>query len=247
MSGFAGRTALVTGGSRGIGAAVATRLASAGARVIVTGRDADVAHEHARAIGGESLAFDVADPDAVAAAFAQVGPVDVLVCNAGVDQHAFHTDTTPADWRALLGVNLESVFACTRAALPAMQQAGYGRIVCVTSEAGRIGSKGGAVYAAAKAGVVGFAKSLARENARFGITVNVVAPGPIETPLLQTALDDAGDNADRLADAMRNGTLLRRFGSADEVAAAVVFLASEEAGYITAETLGVSGGMGLGA
>lgn len=241
---FAGRTALVTGGARGIGAAVCARLAADGAAVVVADVDGGAARAHADAIGATAVAFDVADPDAARAAIEAVGTLDVLVCNAGVDQHAFFTELPPADWRRLIAVNLEGVLSCAHAALPAMQRAGYGRIVVVASEAGRLGSKGGAVYAAAKGGAIAFTRSIARENARFGITANAVAPGPIETPLLERAVAAGGD---RLAQAMRDATLAGRLGHPDEVAAAVAFLASEEAGYVTGEVLGVSGGMGTGA
>jgi 2-hydroxycyclohexanecarboxyl-CoA dehydrogenase len=125
-----------------------------------------------------------------------------------------------------------------------MQSAGFGRIVNISSEAGRLGSKGGAVYAAAKGGVIAFTQSIARENGRKGITANVIAPGPIDTPLLRKGVQTGGE---KLLSAMRAATLLDRLGTTDEVAAAVLFLASDEAGFITGETLGVSGGMGCGA
>jgi 2-hydroxycyclohexanecarboxyl-CoA dehydrogenase len=124
-----------------------------------------------------------------------------------------------------------------------MQAAGYGRIVNISSEAARLGSKGGSVYAAAKGGVIAFTKSIARENARFGITANCVAPGPVDTPLVRAAVDEGGEN---LLAAMTGMTLMKRLGTPGEVAAAVAFLVSEEASFITGETLGVSGGMGLG-
>lgn len=241
-----GQTALVTGAARGIGAAIARRLAAQGATVVVTDRDGDAAGELARRIGGSAraLALDVTRTDAVREAVLESGPLQILINNAGIDQHAFFTATTPEDWDLLLAVNLRSVLATCHAALPAMQQAGYGRIVNIASEAGRLGSRGGAVYAAAKGGVIAFTRSLARENGRRGITANVVAPGPIDTPLLQQALAKGG--GERLLDAMVGATLAGRLGEADEVAAAVAFLASREAGYITGETLGVSGGMGCG-
>ncbi|MGQ0630958.1 MAG: SDR family NAD(P)-dependent oxidoreductase [Sporichthyaceae bacterium] len=240
---FAGRTAIVTGGGRGIGAAICRALAAGGAVVHVVDRDRGPALDIAEEIGGHAAELDVSDPDAVAAALRGIG-ADVLVNNAGYDEFAWFTDTTPADWRRLLAVNLEGVFACTQAVLPGMQAARYGRIVNVASEAGRIGAKGNAVYAAAKAGVVGFAKSIARENARFGITVNTVLPGPIQTPLLDKmrALPDG----EAKVDFVKGTTLLNRLGTPDEVAAAVAFLCSEQAAYITGETLGVSGGMGIG-
>ena len=236
-----GQRALVTGGARGIGAATARRLAAEGAQVVIADRDGAAARELASAVGADAMVLDLIDVDAVTAAIAAAGPFNILVNNAGADQHAFFTRTTPADWRRLIAINLETAFACTHAVLPAMQAAGYGRIVTIASEAGRQGSKGGAVYAAAKGGLIAFTKSIARENARFGITANVVAPGPIRTPMLEAAVAGGGAG---LSEAMEKATLLGRLGEPDEVASAVAFLASREASYVTGETLGVSGGMG---
>lgn len=239
-----GRTAVVTGGGRGIGAAICRALAAGGADVVVLDRDLGPAKEVADEIGGTPLQCDVSDFAAVAAALGDVDAA-ILVNNAGFDRFAWFTDTTPEYWQELVSVNLLGTLACTHAVLPAMQRAGYGRIVNVTSEAGRIGSKGNAVYAAAKAGVHGFTKSIARENARFGITVNAVCPGPTETPLLDE-VRALGEQGDKMIAAMKAGTQLGRLGTTDEVAAAVAFLCSEQASYVTAEIIGVSGGMGLG-
>jgi 2-hydroxycyclohexanecarboxyl-CoA dehydrogenase len=240
------RTALVTGGGRGIGAAIARRLAADGMNVFVTGRTASEVEAVATEIGGAAFIFDMADTDAAISQVKAAGRLDVLVNNAGVDQSAFFTDTTPEEWRRLIAVNLEGVLATTLAALPPMQQAGYGRIVNVASEAGRLGSKRGSVYAAAKGGVIAFTKSVARENARYGITANTVCPGPVETPLLD-AKRDQGEVGERIIEAMKAATLVGRLGTSEEVAAAVAFLSSEESSFVTGETLGVSGGMGVGA
>jgi len=244
LAGVHGRIAVVTGGGRGIGAAICRSLGAAGAAVVVVDRDLVPAREVASEIGGTALECDVGDPDAVEGALAGLDAA-ILVNNAGFDQFGWFTDVTPTAWRRLLAVNLEGVFACTRAVLPAMRRAGYGRIVNVASEAGRIGSKGNAVYAAAKGGVLAFTKSMAREGARYGITVNAICPGPIETPLLDAVR--ALEHGDAMVGAMIAGTQLGRLGTPEEVAAPVVFLCSEESGYITGEILGVSGGMGLGA
>jgi 2-hydroxycyclohexanecarboxyl-CoA dehydrogenase len=241
---LAGRKAFVTGGGRGIGAAIARRLAAEGAEVIVGDIDEPAAREVAAEVGADAVAVDVADPDSAVAAIGGAGRLDVLVNNAGVDDFGFFTDLSPERWRRLLAINLEGVFACTQAALPAMQEAGYGRIVNIASEAGRVGSKGSAVYSAAKGGVIAFTKAVARENARYGITVNAIAPGPIDTPLLQSARQ-LGEVGERIIETMKSATQLRRLGEPDEVAAAVAFFASEEAGYVTGETLGVSGGLGM--
>jgi 2-hydroxycyclohexanecarboxyl-CoA dehydrogenase len=238
------RRALVTGGASGIGAAIARRLAAGGVQVVIADLQGARAVALASEIGGNGLALDVTDFPAVGAAVHAHGPFDILVNSAGVDQHAFFTKTTPEDWNRLIAVNLVSVLNTTHAVLPAMQAAGYGRIVNVASEAGRLGSRGGAVYAAAKGGVMAFTRSIARENGRKGITANVVAPGPIDTPLLRQAVAASGD---KLLAAMTGATLAGRLGTAEEVAAAVAFLASEPAGYITGEVLGISGGMGCGA
>ena len=237
------RRAFLTGGAKGIGAAIARRLGAAGIEVVLADIDIESATRVAAGIGATALLLDVTDVDAVRSAIETHGPFDTLVNNVGVDQHAYFTKTTPDDWRRLLAVNLESVFATTHAVLPAMQAARFGRIVNIASEAGRLGSRGAAVYAAAKGGVIAFSKSIARENGHLGITVNVIAPGPIDTPLLRDAVERGGE---RLLQAMTGATLAGRLGTPDEVAAAVEFLASDAAGFITGETLGVSGGMGCG-
>ncbi len=244
MSGaFAGRSVLITGGAKGIGAAIVRAFSRENARVVFIDRDAAASAELASTTGATFAQADVTDYPALQSIVGAHGPFDTLVNNAGVDQHAFFTETKPEDWGRLVGVNLGSVFGTTHLCLPAMQSQKFGRIVNVASEAARLGSRGGAVYAAAKAGVIGFTKSIARENARYAITANVIAPGPIDTPMLQSAVADGGE---KLLDAMRNATLLRRLGTPEEIAAAVLFLASREAAFITGETLGVSGGMGIG-
>lgn len=233
------RTALVTGSTQGIGASIAARLQADGMDVVVHGLDPDDVERQAQKIGGRTVSFDVTDAAAVASSITALGALQVLVNNVGADDLGMFTDVTPDRWRRVLAVNLDGVLACTHAALPAMQSAGYGRIVNVSSEAGRIGAKGNAAYAAAKGGVIAFTKSIARENARYGITANAVTPGPIDTPLLRAM-------PERSIEIVTAQTQLRRLGTPEEVAAAVAFLASEDASYITGETLGVSGGMGLG-
>lgn len=240
---LAGRRAFVTGGAQGIGAAIGRALRAAGAEVVLADIHIATATVLAAEMGAHAVELDVTDAPRVQAVIAELGPFQILVNNVGVDQHAYFTQTTPDDWRRLLAVNLESVFATTHAVLPAMQAAGFGRIVNIASEAGRMGSRGAAVYAAAKGGVIAFTKSIARENGRLGITANTIAPGPIDTPLLRAAVERGGE---RLLQAMTSATLTGRLGTPDEVAAAVVFLASDAAAFITGETLGVSGGMGCG-
>ena len=239
-----GRVALVTGGASGIGAAIARRLAAEGATVTVGDIDAEGAEALAAEIGGRAAALDVTDPDSASATIEAIGKLDVLVNNAGLDEFGFFADTEPQLWDRLIAVNLIGVFNVTHAALPAMQQAGYGRIVNIASEAGRVGSKGSAVYSAAKGGVIAFTKTIAREVGRFGITANAIAPGPIDTPLLRKAYG-MGEIGDRFVETMRNATQLRRLGEPEEVAAAAAFLSSDDAAYVTGETLGVSGGLGM--
>ena len=235
----AGRRAFVTGGASGIGAAVSTRLVADGAEVIIGDIDFAAAEGHAKEIGAGAVYLDVADPESAQGAMQAAGPLDILVNCAGITDIGWFSDFTPERWRRLIAVNLEGVFACTRAALPAMQQAGYGRIVNIASEAGRMGATTQAAYAATKAGVIAFTMSIARENARYAITANAIAPGPIDTPLL-------GTMSPRAVEILTRGVPLRRLGTPAEVAAAVAFLASPEASYITGETLGVSGGLILG-
>jgi 2-hydroxycyclohexanecarboxyl-CoA dehydrogenase len=244
MNRFAGRRALITGAAQGIGEAIARRLAEEGATVIVADRDGEAAELAASTFGGIALALDVSDHDRTRAAVVSVGRLDVLVNNAGIDDFGWFTETTYERWRRLIAVNLEGALTCTYAALPAMRDAGYGRILNITSEAARIGSKGNAVYAATKGALISFTKSLARENARAGITVNALAPGPIETTMLEA--NRQLPNGQRMVAAMIAGTQLGRLGVPREVAAAAAFLTAEEASFITGETLGVSGGMGLG-
>ena len=239
-----GRKALVTGGASGIGAAICRRLAAEGAEVWVGDVNEQGAAEMASEVSGSALRLDVTDLDSARAAVEQTGTLDVLVNNAGTDEFGFFTQTTPEQWRRVLAVNLDGVLNCTYAALPAMQEAGYGRIVSISSEAGRVGSKGSAVYSAAKAGVIGFTKVMAREGARFGITANAIAPGPIETPLLMQA-KEFGEIGEKIIETMKGGTQLKRLGQPEEVAAAVAFLASDDSSYVTGECIGVSGGMGM--
>lgn len=244
-----GKTALVTGGASGIGAATARRLAAEGARVAI----GDVNEQGALALAGEldgfGCALDVADTSSVgagvAAAVEALGEIDVLVNNAGTDRFAFFVNTDEALWDFVLGVNLRGVIAVTHAVLPSMQQRRTGSIVNVASEAGRVGSQGSAIYSAAKAGVIGFTKAIARESARYRVRSNAVAPGPIETPLLNAAPQMLGEIGERLKQGMINATALGRAGEPDEVAAAITFLASDDASYVTGQTLNVSGGLSM--
>jgi 2-hydroxycyclohexanecarboxyl-CoA dehydrogenase len=244
-----GKTALVTGGASGIGAATARRLAAEGARVAIGDLNERGAKDVAGELDGFGFALDVADAASVnagvAAAVGALGEIDVLVNNAGTDRFAFFVNSDEQLWDFVLGVNLRGVLAVTHAVLPGMQQRRSGSIVNVASEAGRVGSQGSAVYSAAKAGVIGFTKAIAREAARYRVRCNAVAPGPIETPLLNAAPAMLGEIGERLKQGMVNATALGRSGEPEEVAAAIVFLAGDEASYVTGQTLNVSGGLSM--
>ena len=240
-----GRTALVTGGASGIGAATCRRLAAEGAQVAVTDLNLEGASEMAAEIDGDAYELDVRSTESIGRAVEAIGAIDVLVNNAGYDEFAFFTQTDEALWDRVLAVNLRGVLAVTHAVLPGMQERRGGRIVNVASEAGRVGSHGSSAYSAAKGGVIGFTKAIARESARYGITCNAVAPGPIETPLLNAALAELGEIGGRLKQGMIDATAMRRIGEPEEVAAAVAFLASDDASYVTGQTLNVSGGLSM--
>jgi 2-hydroxycyclohexanecarboxyl-CoA dehydrogenase len=169
-----------------------------------------------------------------------------LVNNAGTDRFAFFVHTDEALWDLVLGVNLRGTIAVTHAVLEGMQRRGGGAIVNVASEAGRVGSQGSAVYSAAKAGVIGFTRAIARESARFGVRVNAVAPGPIDTPLLNAAPVQLGELGARLRQGMIDATTMRRLGRPEEVAAAIAFLACDDASFVTGQTVNVSGGLSMG-
>jgi 2-hydroxycyclohexanecarboxyl-CoA dehydrogenase len=234
--------AVVTGAGSGIGRATAIRLASDGFAVAVADLNLAAAKETASAIGGTPVEVDVSDIAAVRHMVQTVeqclGPIDVLVNNAGWDRIGPFIDSDEALWDRLLAVNLKGPIACSHAVLPGMIERRQGRIVCVASDAGRVGSSGEVVYSATKGGVIAFAKALAREVARHGILVNCVAPGPTDTPFLQ----GFGGN-ERILEAMTKATPLRRLARPEEIAAAISFLASADAGFITGQTLSVNGGL----
>ena len=244
-----GKTALVTGGASGIGAATSRRLAAEGARVAICDLNLDRAREVAAEIGAEAFAMDVTDGasvgEAIAAVRQSLGAPTLLVNNAGNDEFAFFQNTDEGLWQRVIDVNLMGVLRVSHAALPGMMEAGYGRIVNVASEAGRVGSNGSAAYSAAKGGVIGFTKALARESARHGVICNAVAPGPIDTPLLNRAPRELGDLGQKVVDVMVGSTVLRRMGKPEEVAAVIAFLCSDDASYVTGQALGVSGGLAM--
>lgn len=239
---------MITGGSRGIGAAVVLAFARAGYNVAFTYHaHPDAAAEVLRraeqlAQGGRFLAIDAdaADSAAVQAAIQQaeqeLGSLQVLVCNAGIAQQKLFTNTTDADWRRMMAVDLDGAFYACRAALPGMIRRKYGRILLVSSMWGQTGGSCEVAYSAAKAGLIGLGKALAKEEGPSGITVNVVAPGVIDTDMMACFTPE-----DRAA--LAEETPVERLGTADDVARTLVFLADEAAGYITGQVLGVNGGL----
>jgi 2-hydroxycyclohexanecarboxyl-CoA dehydrogenase len=246
-----GRVALVTGGGRGIGRAVVDVLASGGCAVAVADVREDIAREAAAAVtaaGGRAIALtmDVCDTAEVRAAVADaarlLGPVGVLVNNAGWDELRPFLDTDEAFWERVIDINFKGCMRVTQAVLPGMVEQGFGRVVNIGSDAGRIGSSLESVYAGTKGAVIAFTKTIAREFARRGVTANVVCPGPTRTPLLDEIVEGRED-AEKVIGAMTRAVPMKRLGEPEEVAAAVAFLASEQAGFITGQTLSVSGGL----
>src|SRR5829696_777893 len=244
MIDLSGRVALVTGASRGIGRAIAMKMAGQGATVIGAARGTNAAAtvEAIVASGGkaEAATVDVTDAAAieqlVAATLARHGRIDVLVNNAGITKDQLLLRMKREDWDAVIATNLTAAFALTQAVLKPMIRQRSGRIVCISSIVGQSGNAGQANYAASKAGLIGFAKSLAQEVASRNITVNVVAPGLIETDMTRAMTEDSrGEWTARIP--------LKRLGTPDDIAAAVCFLASDEAAYITGQVLAVNGGM----
>jgi 2-hydroxycyclohexanecarboxyl-CoA dehydrogenase len=246
---LAGRVAFVTGGASGIGRAIARALARDGARVAVADLDAEGARRVVAEIqgaGGNAVAqpLDITDVAAVDSSVdgvaAHWGGLHVLVNCAGWDRPMPFVETTPEFWEQILAVNLKGPLACTRAALRHMVKADYGKIVSIASDAGRVGSSGEAVYSAAKGGLIAFTKTVAREVARHHINVNCVCPGPSDTPLFQK---EFAEKSPKLAESLKRVIPWGRLGVPDDVAPAVVFLASDDAGFITGQTLSVSGGL----
>ena len=236
------RVALVTGAARGIGRAIAEALAAKGHAVVLGDLLEDEAREAAEEIGGGAVAvrLDVTDTDSVRSAVTSLGPVDIVVNNAGWDELRPFLETDEAFWDRVIEVNLKGCLRVTRAVLPGMVERGFGRVVNIGSDAGRVGSSMESVYSGAKGGVIAFTKTIAREVARSGVTANAVCPGPTDTPMVRQMAAEGGGT---LIDSLKKAVPMKRLGEPEDVAAAVAFLASEEAGFITGQTLSVSGGL----
>jgi 2-hydroxycyclohexanecarboxyl-CoA dehydrogenase len=251
MNRFDGKTVVVTGGGGGIGGASCRRFAQEGAGVAVFDVRPDAAEAVAtaiRAAGGRAQAFacDITDrasvDAAVLAAERELGAIDVLVNNAGWDLFKPFTKTEPSQWERLIAINLVGALHMHHAVLPGMVARHAGRIVNIASDAARVGSSGEAVYAACKGGLVALSKTLAREHARHGITVNVVCPGPTDTALFEDFKQGAG-NPEKLVEAFTRSIPLGRIGQPDDLPGAIAFFASDDAAFVTGQVLSVSGGL----
>jgi len=251
MRGLDGKNVIVTGGGGAIGGAICRRFAGYGARVGVLDKNLDGAQRivgEIRGSGGraEAMAVDIADHAAVKKAVTafetDVGPTDILINNAGWDRFANFIDTTPELWDQLIAINLRGPLNMTHAVLRGMVDRGYGRVVNIASDAGRVGSSQEAVYSACKGGIIAFTKTVAREVARKGVTLNAVCPGPTDTPLL-AAVAGADERGQRVRAALINAIPMKRVGQPEDIPGAVCFLASDDASFITGQTISVSGGL----
>ncbi len=251
MRGLKGKTVLVTGGGSGIGRAIAVRFAQEGSTVGIFDINLDGARETVEIIGkagGKACCrkVDISDYEVVKSNLAsletEAGPIDILVNNAGWDQAMGFLDTDPALWKKVIDINYYGPIHLHHAVLPGMVERGNGKVVNIASDAGRVGSSGEAIYAGCKAGVIALTKTLARELARSNVNLNVVCPGPTETPLFR---DFAGDTeqGQRIVEGLKRAIPMRRLGQPEDYPGIVAFLASDDADYITGQTISVSGGL----
>ena len=249
MDRLKGKVAVVTGGGGGIGSATCRRFAEEGAKVAVLDIDLESAQAVAASIPDSdilALRVDITNLENVEQSIEQteqqLGSVDILINNAGWDVFRPFLKTNPTFWHKVIDINLVGVLNMHHVVLPGMVKRGYGRVVSVSSDAGRVGSSGESVYAACKAGMIGFARTLAREHARQGITFNVVCPGPTDTALFSSYSEGAGD-PEKLRNAMQRAVPMGRIGTPDDLPGAIAFLASDDAAYITGQVISVSGGL----
>ena len=241
MKGLAGRTVLVTGGGGAIGSAICRRFSELGSKVLVADRNRAAAEGTAGQLKGAALVFDVADYSAAKRAL-EKQDVDILVNNAGWDRFQNFLDTKPGEWEQLIDINLRGPLNMHHLVVPQMAARGRGRVINISSDAARVGSSGESVYAACKGGIISFSKTLARELARKGVTVNVVCPGPTDTPILRGFLGE-GESGQKVYDALVRAIPLKRVGEPDDIPGIVAFLASDEAAFITGQVISVSGGL----
>jgi 2-hydroxycyclohexanecarboxyl-CoA dehydrogenase len=251
MRGLADKTAIVTGGGGAIGRAICRRLAEEGCRIGVFDKNEASANETAALVeksGGRAAAMmvDISDQAAVESAVerseAALGATDVLVNNAGWDRVGYFLDTDPALWRDIIAINLWGPLNMHHAVLKRMAARGRGRVVNIASDAGRVGSSGEGVYSACKGGIIAFSKTLARELAEKHITINVVCPGPTETPLLESFVKESS-SGQKIYEALKRAIPFRRLGQPEDIPGIVAFLASDDAGFITGQVISVSGGL----
>jgi len=250
MRGLKDRNVVVTGGANGIGAAIARRLAEEGSAVAILDLDAIAGEKVAREIkaaGGRasSHAVDISDYDAVKRAVKNVesgsGPVVFLVNNAGWDRAANFLDTTPEFWSKVVAINLYGPLNVSHIVLRGMAARGFGRVVNIASDAGRVGSSGEAVYSACKGGMIAFSKTMARELVSKGVIVNTLCPGPTDTAILRSFLE--GPDGAKIAEGLKRAIPMRRLGVPEDYPGLVAFLLSDDAAYITGQTISVSGGL----
>jgi 2-hydroxycyclohexanecarboxyl-CoA dehydrogenase len=249
MRGLKGKTVVLTGGANGIGAAIARRLGEEGCIVGILDIDATGAQKIAGEIkskGGQASvqAADISDYEAVqraVAAFEAEGPVSFLVNNAGWDRAANFLDTDPEFWKKVVAINLYGPLNVSHVVMKGMAARGFGRVVNVASDAGRVGSSGEAVYSACKGGMIAFAKTMARELVGKGIIINTLCPGPTDTAILRSFLE--GPDGARIAEGLKRAIPMRRLGQPDDYPGLVAFLLSDDAAYMTGQTISVSGGL----
>ncbi|HEV3010983.1 MAG TPA: SDR family oxidoreductase [Burkholderiales bacterium] len=234
------KTVLVTGGGGAIGAAICRRLARE-MKVLVADKNRAAAERVAAEVGGKALVFDISNyADAQKSLHGEA--IDVLVNNAGWDRFQNFVDTDPKDWEALIDINLRGPLNMHHLVLPGMLERGTGRVINISSDAARVGSSGESVYSACKGGIIAFSKTVAREVARKGITVNVVCPGPTDTPILRGFLGE-GEAGTKVYDALVRAIPMKRVGQPGDIPGIVAFLASDEASFITGQVISVSGGL----
>jgi 2-hydroxycyclohexanecarboxyl-CoA dehydrogenase len=246
------RVAMVTGGAQGIGKGIATTLGEHGFKVAIADLNLETATQTAKEItasGATAIAvqIDVTDTASVEAAVrtteAELGPVEIVVNNAGWDDFMPFVETNEEFWDKILDVNFKGALRVIKAVVPGMMERGFGRVINIGSDAGRVGSSLEAVYSGSKGGIIAFTKTLAREVATKGVTANTVCPGPTDTPALRKFVEGSGQDAAKVIGGMTRAVPMKRLGTPQDIGPAVAFFASDAAGFVTGQTLSVSGGL----